>query len=560
MSTFTLQAIARLIAQRTGIMFRDHDYGSLRRKLEQRMQALGLQDLESYYSLLLHADASIATPSRGSGAIAPPPQDQRLNFWSKRVNPESKLTPGADYATEWQHLVDLITVCESYFLRDRNQFSLLQNTLIPAIIDRKKQMIYGGRPRLRLWSAGCSTGEEPYSLAILLQETLDLSQWDVMILATDICGQSLAKARSGIFGSWSFRQFDPSLKEKYFQPHPQGWKINPSLQTMVFFQSSNLVADEFPQVGGLISEIDIILCRNVFIYFDSHAINLVIRKFAQTLIPQGYLITGHAELQGQNLDSLQPISFPESVIYQRQDLITSLPSSTSILGELPGSTLTPSAGISPPIAPTPSLSYTPRSRISPPRPKASTRTGNLPGASSRSKTALPSPLAQARALLASEQYKTLASTLETLLREWDQGGLGSTGDRLEAQILLAQAQANLGHSSQARQTCQEALKLDPCSTQVYSLLAQLAEESGDLEGAKLFLKRVIYLDPDAVMAYFNLGLIYERENTLDRARKVHATTWDLVRRMAPHTIVDPEQKRTARDLQIYLEQKLEAKN
>lgn len=127
---------------------------------------------------------------------------------------------------------------------------------------------------------------------------------------------------------------------------------------------------------------------------------------------------------------------------------------------------------------------------------------------------------------------------------------------LEALVLLAQAQANLGQIQEAQQTCQDALKLDPCSVEIYTLLAQVAEETGDLEGAKVFLKRVIYLDPEAVMAYFNLGLIYEQENSVERARKVQTTTWDLVKRLPPETIVDLEHQRTARDLQAFLEQKL----
>lgn len=537
MIPLTLQEIARLITQKTGICFREQDYASLSRKLEQRIQALGFRDLERYYHFL-NQDLEVPVG--------------KLGWWKK---------PQISVAEEWQNLVDLITVRESYFFRDRNQMTLLANTLIPLIMEQRCQMTLG-RPRLRLWSAGCSTGEEPYSLAILLLEMLGLgevSQWDVFILGTDICETSLARARSGLFSSWSFRQFDPALKEKYFQPHPQGWQINPEVQRLVTFHQNNLLADAFPQVGGPIFEIDLILCRNVFIYFSPNSVDQVLGKFVQTLTPQGFLVTGHAELQGRPLQSLRPLSFPESVVYQRSD--TLMPP-TPILTAL----WQPPRQSSPPPRSPDSIFPTAATPTSPPpRPApASAKPGTLPHP-------IPSGLLQeARTLKQRQNYTGMIRLLQpllppsasssfppsTLVSPAPSPRLGDRAQQLEAHLLLAQAHANLGHVHEAQQLCQAALKLDPCSVEIYTLLAQIAEETGDLEGAKVFLKRVIYLDPDAIMAYFNLSLIYEQENSLDRARKVQTTTWDLVKRLPPHTIVDPEHQRTAQELQTFLERKL----
>jgi len=539
MIPLTLQEIARLITQKTGICFREQDYASLSRKLEQRIQALGFRDLERYYHFL---NQDLEAPVG------------KLGWWQR---------PQISGAEEWQNLVDLITVRESYFFRDRNQMTLLAKTLIPLIMEQRGQVTLG-RPRLRLWSAGCSTGEEPYSMAILLLEMLGLgevSQWEVLILGTDICETSLARARSGLFSSWSFRQFDPALKEKYFQPHPQGWQINPEVQRLVTFHQNNLLADAFPQVGGPIFEMDLILCRNVFIYFSPSSVDQVLGKFVRTLTPQGFLVTGHAELQGRTLHSLRPLSFPESVVYQRSD--TPLPPAPLLtaLWQPPGQS-------SPqPRSPDPTF---PAAVTPPPRPvsvlpnQAAAKPGTLP-------SSVPSGLLQeARTLKQRQNYTGLIRLLQPLLPQAatprfspsspaspaPSPRLGDRSQQLEAHLLLAQAHANLGQVHEAQQLCQAALKLDPCSVQIYTLLAQIAEETGDLEGAKLFLKRVIYLDPDAIMAYFNLSLIYEQENSLDRARKVQTTTWDLVKRLPPHTIVDPEHQRTAQELQTFLERKL----
>ncbi|MGA1626256.1 MAG: CheR family methyltransferase [Prochlorothrix sp.] len=409
------------------------------------------------------------------------------------------------------------------------------------------------------------------------------------------------------------RQFDPALREKYFQPHPQGWQIDPRVQQLVKFQHNNLLGDPFPVAGTNLSSMDVILCRNVFIYFSAGAVDQVLDKFVQTLNPDGFLMTGHAELQGHRLSQLRPRSFPESVVYQRSDLPLSAISPASLGSSWNRSTAVPPASATPASAAAslnPSSAAGPSSPLaapaqfpsatslaSPPapgtRPPAppTTRTpvqsvptaargaggvgttgvgvtgssaggvsaggssaggARAGGAAADAGSGSPPPLQDAKARKQRQDYEGMVTGLQAFL-------INPPVDRsqhLEALVLLAQAQANLGQIQEAQQTCQDALKLDPCSVEIYTLLAQVAEETGDLEGAKVFLKRVIYLDPEAVMAYFNLGLIYEQENSVERARKVQTTTWDLVKRLPPETIVDLEHQRTARDLQAFLEQKL----
>jgi len=216
---------------------------------------------------------------------------------------------------EWQNLVTLITNIESYFFRDQDQFNLLRNHILPELIQRPKN-----NKTIRICSAGCSSGEEPYTLAILLKELIpDLEQWNLMILGTDINQDALEKARKGVYRPWSFRRVDTKIVQRYFQVIGEQYHLDSSIKQMVKFQAINLVKDVFPSPENDLYALDLILCRNVFIYFEPSAIAKVLIKFYNALQPLGYLITGHAELYGQDLSSFKTQVFPESVAYQRQE-------------------------------------------------------------------------------------------------------------------------------------------------------------------------------------------------------------------------------------------------
>ncbi len=208
------------------------------------------------------------------------------------------------------------------------------------MIEQKKARYSAGeaKPSLRIWSAGCSTGEEPHSLAILVKELIpDLDKWDILILETDINQESIEKAKRGIYDSWSFRMLKPELQRGYFYQRKKNWEVDEQIRRMVTFRFGNLLKDRFPSPTSEIHNMDIILCRNVFIYFDSKAISVVLEKFHNTLRWGGYLIAGHTELHGQNLGQLQAKVFPESVVYQRNEnlhvetpLAAKLPITTSL--------------------------------------------------------------------------------------------------------------------------------------------------------------------------------------------------------------------------------------
>ena len=272
--------------QRTGIWIRDKDVHSLKQTLEARTHACRLTNPDAYQSLLT--------------------------------------TDKADAANEWKILTETLKNGESFFFRDQMQMNLLRKTILPELIARNAE-----RRSLRIWSAGCSTGEEPYSLAMLLYELLpNPDAWNLIVLGTDLSEESVRRAQSGRYGSWSFRMVDPVLQRRYFREEGDCYQIDPKICRTVTFRHGNLLKDEFPAVGSGIHDMDLILCRNVFIYFEPQGIATVVGKFARTLAPQGYLMTGHAELHQQDLKVLKAVRFPESVMYQRAD--TTMPSLVTV--------------------------------------------------------------------------------------------------------------------------------------------------------------------------------------------------------------------------------------
>jgi chemotaxis protein methyltransferase CheR len=189
---------------------------------------------------------------------------------------------------EWDVLVELLTINETYFYREENQLKECVSVVLPHLKQK-----FRSRP-IRIWSSACSTGEEPYTLAMLIQEMKQFPPGSVEIIATDINKKVLQKAENGWYhrGSFAFRRIPEGLLKKYFSEEDGGYQINASIRKMVRFQHLNLLNEEkVAQIG----EVDVIFCRNVLIYFDQETIKQVISSLHQNLAPDGYLFLGHAE-------------------------------------------------------------------------------------------------------------------------------------------------------------------------------------------------------------------------------------------------------------------------
>jgi chemotaxis protein methyltransferase CheR len=241
-----------------------------------------------------------------------------LLFWESYVYWSLSAFPETLSFDKWMPLVTTTATVsgETFFFRDHGQFNLLRLHLLPELIESRRDA-----RSLRLWSVGCSSGEEPYSLAMLLDELLPQRQgWNIQILGTDIDESALTKARRALYGRWSFRGVPDELRSRYFLKRGEEWLLDERVRTLVTFRRHDMVRDPFPP--GEMSGLDLILCRNVFIYFDGDTVALVAAKLVNSLGAGGYLMTAHTELSSQSLPQLQCRLFPESVVYQR---VESLP-------------------------------------------------------------------------------------------------------------------------------------------------------------------------------------------------------------------------------------------
>ena len=166
---------------------------------------------------------------------------------------------------ELQTLASHLTIGETYFFRDQKSFDVLAENILPPLLQARRK----SERRLRIWSAACCTGEEPYSLAILLDRLIpDLPDWQVTILATDINPRFLQKAAAGVYGDWSFRDSPDWLKERYFNRTADGrYAILPKIRKRVTFAPLNLVEDVYPSLATDTNAMDVIFCRNVLMYF-----------------------------------------------------------------------------------------------------------------------------------------------------------------------------------------------------------------------------------------------------------------------------------------------------
>ena len=222
------------------------------------------------------------------------------------------LTVRGNREAELRLLLNEITIGETYMFRSPPQMEALRNVILPQIVEAKSAM---GFKRLRLWSAGCSTGEEPYTLAMFLLEESEkmLAGWSYEILATDLNDNSLVAAKAGIYGEYAFRNTTELLRKKYFTPHDEKrLKVTDQLKSLVRFDRVNLNDDS---KMTFLKGMDVIFCCNVLIYFDLTSKRKVMQHFFSNLLPGGYLFLGHAESLYQVDDRFHLVHFPGAIGY-----------------------------------------------------------------------------------------------------------------------------------------------------------------------------------------------------------------------------------------------------
>ncbi len=212
---------------------------------------------------------------------------------------------------ELKNLYDSITTNETSFYRDLPQLTAFQSGVLPLVLQNKEP----NDKVLRIWSAGCSTGEEPYTLAMMMLEAgLPLQGWSIEILASDISDQVLKSARNAVYGDYSIRNASPTVLSRYFTKAQDGYHVNPNIRRMVRFMNINLFDSD--QVRSAMN-IDVIFCRNVIIYFDDDSKRKVMGHFCDRLVDNGTLVLGFSETLINITRAFKPKGINKCVVYQK---------------------------------------------------------------------------------------------------------------------------------------------------------------------------------------------------------------------------------------------------
>jgi chemotaxis protein methyltransferase CheR len=429
-----LDRLSELIASRMGLHFPPERRSDLRRALNEAAPELGFEDAAACAEGLL-----TATPS----------------------------------AAQLRTLATHLTIGETYFFRERPSFNALATQVLPVLIHRKRS----GDRRLRLWSAACSTGEEAYSLAILVQQLLpDWREWNVSILATDINSRFLRKAENGIYGEWSFRESPADFRDHYFtRLGDRQYRVRPELRTLVSFAELNLAQDRFPSVSNDTNAMDLILCRNLLIYFTPTHAKKLIAGLRDSLVDDGWLIVSPSECSQALFSGFTPVNFPGSILYRKRGKHEAVPAYEVAPLPVPALTLT--------------------------EPAVAELLAKVCAAAPQP---APDPVLLARDAAQELYEQGRYGDAVTLLRDSLARSIDSANDsRLLG--LLTHALANQGDLTAALAASDRWIAADKLDAAAHYLNAMVLQELGERPRARAALQRAVYLQPEFTLAHFALG-------------------------------------------------------
>jgi chemotaxis protein methyltransferase CheR len=368
-------------------------------------------------------------------------------------------------STKIDELAERLTVQESYFFRHTAQLEFLSSTVFPEIA--------GHFPvrTPRIWSAGCAAGEEAYTLALLAAEHVRGAQ----VLGTDISETALRQAREAVYSRWALRSLTPQQIDRYFTPRDGRWRFRKSLAENVEFRRLNLAKGAYPATTPGIADLDLIVCRNVLIYFDPQVAREVTARLARCLRPGGWLVLGPSDPPITANADLQAVITPDGVYYRRRDTAGSMFEQVS--GMPITATKESSAELPPAAAPPVSTQEEPAS-----------------------------PLQAMEAAFARGAWHDVIALAENLL------------DNRAACALLVLALSNAGKPQEAAATAEKAMAAHPLCPELHvvTALVQIALKRGH-ESERL-LRRALYLDSSMAMAHFLLGVLLERRGNTAASR------------------------------------------
>jgi chemotaxis protein methyltransferase CheR len=435
-----------------------------------------------------------------------------------------RLAPGGD-PDELRVLAERLTVGETYFFRNRHDLDAFAAAVLPERMRARE-----GVRRLRILSAGCSSGEEPWTLAMLTREVPALAAWDVSILGVDVNPAAIARARAGTYGTWSLRQTDEAARARFFRRDRRGFHVADELRPLVSFEERNLV-DQDPRLW-VPGAFDVVFCRNVTMYFAPDVTRLIVARIARSLAPGGYLFLGHAETLRGVSTAFHLRHGHDTFYYQ--------------LREGGGAEAPPSPAPSRRAAPAAAPIAVPDGGWVDAIRRASERIAHLatpvPGATAppaaAAPVATPTPVPGTR-----RDPGAAALALELLKEERFADALAALGPAsgretdTDALLLRAVLLTLAGDPREAERTCARILELDELRAEAHYVMALCREHAGDRAGAADHDRYALYLDPTFSMPRLHLGLVAARAGERDAARRELARALVLLAAEEPSRIL-----------------------
>ena len=457
--------LKRLVIARTGHAYYEDKDAALWERVRPRIRATGTGDARGYAALLRH-------PVQGEA--------------------------------EWAALEAAVTIGETFFFRDAGQFAALRDTILPGLVARRAPA-----RRLRIWSAGCSTGAEPYSVAILLRRLLGATHrdWSISILGTDISEAALEAARAARYSPWALRGMNAVAREEDFLPVAggQAWQLRPEHRGTVHFERQNLLGLLDGSLPLGMTGFDLILCRNVLIYFDRDRVPALVRALGERLAPDGWMLLGHAEPDPAFSAFLRPITLAGTTAW-RPFSPEERPKPTAL-------------AFVPPRLPDPVRAET----VPPATGEDNPWRGEVPGQAPRA----PEPAALPAAPPPADPLPA------------------APPDGPAAVLDRARAEADSGALEAARAILREGLRAHPTSPPLHLLDGLVARALGEEAAAEAALRRALYLDSGFVAAHYQLGLLLLDRGSAEAGRRSIANAARLARALPGGTVLEEGDGMTA---------------
>ncbi len=480
-----LEQLAMLLLEKAGLKITPDGYYGLRLALLARMPALGLDDATEYVRRLR----------------------QRAG------------------EHELRSLLPLVTVGKTEFFRDTRQFAAMEKEIFPQVLrDARRE----ARP-VKLWSAGCATGEEPYSLGMVALER-GVLPGEVDIWATDLNPVAVVSASRGFFPVRRALGISEERLTRYFAQVEGGFEVVPQLRSMIRFDGLNLAAPVWPAVEP--ASLDVIFCRNVIIYFDQPTIVGVMERFHDALRPGGWLFLGYSESLFKISNRFEMHEVGGTFNYQRPLSGRSKPKTHMFLTPAPRPA--PAA-----YQPRPSIPF---SRVPTLPPMASAPPRALAPA-----VVLPPPPPEPMPTLEPAEPKLPPERLDEVVEVIELGDFpralrmakrlaDDAPDDLAARLTLGNVYALMGNLDEAREAYQIALAREPLCVEARVYMSLAAMQVGELAEARIELTRALFLEPTLVVGHYLLGLVHERDKDAESARRCYRNCM-AQRKSPPHDLV-----------------------